>query len=389
MAGSDQSVNLSGMLGGIANTTGQMGQAFAPVLQAATKPRGDMEDPNHLRNLAQWASQNGDPQQASMYLQTAERISRERQAENLRVQKQAMQQAKTVATNAYAQAVKSGDPAAIQAAYDEAMRVSNDTGQDLLQGLRGVDEGHASQERAALQQKQAELAEQEKKLVAEALEKFKGADAESIMAVVDETPPEFRQAIQQVAVNQMRVNDYLADQAEKSRDMTTPLDWSGVEAEIAKIESPAQKKRLEATLKATRQTTDRMFVNGTWVSQGAKDEANKREERVLLDALAVHTAEGVAAERLLVSQDQQMADDLRRAAIKPIDDSDVEEYIKQKDKWYHWNDEPTWEDAKEALRRERLQPIYDYYGKPTPWSAEETGGKETLPAGVTIEVVTP
>ncbi len=75
MAGTDQSVNLSGMLGDIAKTTGGMGDAFKPVLQAATKPRGDMSDPNHLRNLAQWASRNGDATMSANYMAEARQIT--------------------------------------------------------------------------------------------------------------------------------------------------------------------------------------------------------------------------------------------------------------------------------------------------------------------------
>ena len=45
MLGRDQSVNLSGMLGQIAETTGEMGDAYKPVLKESTKPRGDMNDP--------------------------------------------------------------------------------------------------------------------------------------------------------------------------------------------------------------------------------------------------------------------------------------------------------------------------------------------------------
>ena len=57
MAGQDQSVNLGGMLTNIADTVGSMGDAYKPVMQAATKPRGDMSDPAHLQNLwLEWAS---------------------------------------------------------------------------------------------------------------------------------------------------------------------------------------------------------------------------------------------------------------------------------------------------------------------------------------------
>ncbi len=71
MAGQDQSANLGGMLTDIGKTVGSMGDAYKPVLQAATKPRGDMNDPAHLANLAQWATQHGDAAAASMYMSQA------------------------------------------------------------------------------------------------------------------------------------------------------------------------------------------------------------------------------------------------------------------------------------------------------------------------------
>jgi hypothetical protein len=75
MAGSDQSVNLGGMLGQIAKTTGSMADAYKPVMQAATKPRGDMNDPAHLMRLAEWARSNGDATSAASYAQQSRRLA--------------------------------------------------------------------------------------------------------------------------------------------------------------------------------------------------------------------------------------------------------------------------------------------------------------------------
>lgn len=81
MAGSDQSVNLGGMLNQIGTTVGGMGEAYKPVSQALSKPRGDMSDPDHLQRLAQWASSNGDTAQASMYMQQARELKAEQKEE--------------------------------------------------------------------------------------------------------------------------------------------------------------------------------------------------------------------------------------------------------------------------------------------------------------------
>ena len=85
MAGRDQSANLTGMLSDIGETVGSMGDAYKPVLQAATKPRGDMSDPAHLQSLAQWATQNGDAAAASMYMSQAREAKAEQtEAKNVK-----------------------------------------------------------------------------------------------------------------------------------------------------------------------------------------------------------------------------------------------------------------------------------------------------------------
>ena len=80
----DQSANLSGMLSQIGQTVGSMGEAYKPVSQALSKPRGNMDDPNHLQALAQWASSNGDSAAASMYMQQARELKAEqKEAKNV------------------------------------------------------------------------------------------------------------------------------------------------------------------------------------------------------------------------------------------------------------------------------------------------------------------
>ena len=71
MAGQDQSVNLGGMLSDIGSTIGSMGapagEVFADAIATANRPIGDMDDPEHLTALAQWAQRNGDAESARMY----------------------------------------------------------------------------------------------------------------------------------------------------------------------------------------------------------------------------------------------------------------------------------------------------------------------------------
>jgi hypothetical protein len=76
------------MLNQIGKTVGSMGEAYEPINKALTKPQGDMNDPAHLRNLAQWASQNGDATSAASYMAEARRIADQATADAKQLRKE-------------------------------------------------------------------------------------------------------------------------------------------------------------------------------------------------------------------------------------------------------------------------------------------------------------
>ena len=68
MAGSDQSVNLGGMLTNISDTIGGMSAAGEGCINAfinAFKPQIDPSSPEALQAAAQWASNNGRTEETS------------------------------------------------------------------------------------------------------------------------------------------------------------------------------------------------------------------------------------------------------------------------------------------------------------------------------------
>ena len=79
MAGTDQSVNLTGMLSGIANTLSQgyeiggvsAGEALGNNIRQAAKPELDMKDPVSIRKYADWAGRNGKDEEALLMQQKA------------------------------------------------------------------------------------------------------------------------------------------------------------------------------------------------------------------------------------------------------------------------------------------------------------------------------
>lgn len=172
MAGTDQSVNLSGMLGDIAKTTGGMADAFKPVLQGATKPRGDMSDPNHLRNLAQWATSNGDSAMAAQYMAEARQLTAKADAE---AEKQKALQGSAAMGNiqkGMQDVLAKGGPDAekrMEALQQAAMSTAQRYGMDGQEAARMGDQ-------ARLGQMQVESAQRNKQIQERALEDQKVTD---------------------------------------------------------------------------------------------------------------------------------------------------------------------------------------------------------------------
>ena len=87
MAGSNQSVNLGGMLsqiGGAVGSMGSVGEKFVRPIQNMSRPDVDMEDPTGLNKLMDWQMQMGRNQEASV---TANRLAEgaRGEAENKRI----------------------------------------------------------------------------------------------------------------------------------------------------------------------------------------------------------------------------------------------------------------------------------------------------------------
>lgn len=83
MAGSDQSVNLGGMLSNIGSTIGKgyeiagksAGEAMGGLIANAVKPEVDMNDAESIRQFAQWVERNGNPEMAADLRMKAEEVA--------------------------------------------------------------------------------------------------------------------------------------------------------------------------------------------------------------------------------------------------------------------------------------------------------------------------
>lgn len=255
MAGQDQSVNLGGMLGQIAETTGSMGDAYKPVLKAATKPRGDMNDPAHLNNLAQWASSNGDAQAASMYMNQARQL----EAEQKRV---ADATKMNTATSAYHKARTGGNAQEIADAEEALLATSNATGQDAFARMEAVNQGIRRAEDQARQEKDAAEQAAEKQAVQDFTQQLNGADdEEAIQAVVDSADPTVAPIAQRLATQRLT---YLNERTRRAQMDAENAQDVVIDVTIDENLDPKLVAAHKAELEAIEALKENGKVNGTW-----------------------------------------------------------------------------------------------------------------------------
>lgn len=92
MAGSNQSVNLQGMLGDIAGVVGDMGSAYEFVpdtIRQISRPDMDMNDPNKMKAYGMWLARNGNEAEGAQMMQAA--AARQQQLKMLEGEKKIME----------------------------------------------------------------------------------------------------------------------------------------------------------------------------------------------------------------------------------------------------------------------------------------------------------
>lgn len=181
MAGVDQSRNLSGMLSQIGETVGSMADPYKNVMQAATKPRGDMNDPQHLMNLSQWASSNGDSAAASAYMQQANRLAESAKADAKQLRKEQGAAAMGNISVAMQQVLKDGGPnaeARMQALQEAAQVQAAKYGMDGVAASNMANEARSAHTQL-IRQENARVTEERALADREVLDGLEAAAAES------------------------------------------------------------------------------------------------------------------------------------------------------------------------------------------------------------------
>ena len=325
MAGRDASVNLGGMLNQIGQTVGSMDKAFNPVLNAAMKPRGDMNDPAHLMRLAEWARSTGDQQSAAQYMQQSQMMSAKLEKERAA----AIQQAKVGMVNEYAKASK--DPSGNnQAAYDALMEFSTNAGVDVQREIAGIDaqaESARQAERRAAQENEAKAEEGFKQAL-----NAKMGGTDDLSKLVDTAPPQYRDLARVLVTREMQFREAREAQASKVTDLKTPVSTDLASSSIKEIQNPEAKAAFEERLKKLEAESGWDEEAGEWNTIVDKRNYAKRVAALENEAFRMATDEAVQAGRALRFAEQDKADAIAAARKNKVTEAELTAWAEANDK---------------------------------------------------------
>ena len=371
MAGSDQSVNLGGMLSQIAQTTGQMGGAYQPVMQAATKPRGDMNDPQHLMRMAEWARQNGDAQAASMYMQQ----SRVAQAELDKKRQAALQQAKVGMVNEYAKLSRdpNASPEAKQKAYEDLVGFSNNSGVDVQREIAGIDQQANAAEEKAFRDGQRKEAEAEKNAITaiNTAVQQAGADTEALLKVVEKAPAQFRGQAETIVNRTITFNERQAKAKQDAKDLSSPVSAEPARASIADISNEEVRARYESQLEELEKTAPK--EGQQWANAAERHQYNQKMDRLAREALNIETQAILADDAVSRQKEKEYERAKAKAYSAPVKEADIEAYKNAVDLegWDWWQERGSLD---KAIRDWRVSQVEAAYGK-APVSEEDLVNK--------------
>lgn len=386
MNGQDQSRNLSGMLGQIAETVGGMGEAYSPVMKQATKPRGNMDDPGHLRNLAQWASNNGDSSMASQYMQEARRMDAERKAENEKVVKEAKDRAVNTAVSAYDAALRSGDPDKIQAAYEEATRVGNDTGRSTVGVISQLEGAQRQREEATYQEgRRQKQAAEEGFTTAFNSSINANMTPEQIQKKIDAAPAQFKEIAQTLGSRQIQFNNQVAQANERATDLATPVSTDFAASSVSAIKDDDVRANFEERLESLK--PEGWDENSkTWATQAQRRRYQQQVDALAKEAFNTGTSEIVNEGRAERDRAENIANGAAVVARQAISAADLKAWAEAKDIDItdfggilgSGANNMTYEEAKAAIRKERIDGYYAGLGLDNPNSDQELTDEELL-----------
>lgn len=358
MAGSDQSVNLSGMLSQMNNTIGQMGEQngklLGGVIANANMPEVDPSNPQSMYKYAEWARRNGKPQEAMMMQQQAHAAEKEMRAK-------AMQQAKAGMVGKYHTAVKSGEGE--QEAYDNLVKFGANAGEDMTRLVDQIDAGERArqdQEWQATQQAKATKRENAQQM---ALGAMAGKTESEIETAISSAPEEFRDIYQEVGRREIAFQSELQKSKDRKADIKTPLDTTGVDSAIKQVENPELSKRFTAE-KAQLEESKGNYWNAErkeWHSPESKRAWEREVSKLHRSAWDAVTREVINKENRVLDEEADFQRAIGKARGAKVTETEIANWQEANDAWNTW--EPSREEAIAGVIAEREKGVREAYDR--------------------------
>lgn len=391
MAGSDQSVNLGGMLNQMNTTIGQMGaengKMLGGVIANANMPEVDPNDPQSMFQYADWARRNGKPQEAMMIQQQAAAAQKE-------MQKRAVAEAQNRMVGQYAQAARAGEGE--QAAYDNLIEFAKNAGVDVTQQVNSIDAGvRAAQDQewqAAQQAKQTERENAQQM----AMGAMVGKSEAEIQAAVEKAPEQFRDIYQTVATRELQFQEQVSKAESRKEDLKTPVDTKGIDSAIGQLSNEDLGKRFRAEMAQLEDTRGNYWDSkkGQWRSTEAKRAWEREVSKLHRSAWDAVTREVVNKENRELAAEEDFQRAIGKARSAKVTETEIENYMGANNPfgpdWLRGMTDgaaptPTREQAIAGVIAEREQGVREAYGRA---QAPVDGGNEQptgIPAGWTPE----
>lgn len=284
MAGQDQSVNLGGMLTDIGKTVGSMGDAYKPILNEATRPHGDMDDPKHVQRMAEWSARTGDAASAQMYASQAQTLQKEARAKTTAAEM-------NTATSAYSKALKTGDPNKIDEAYNGLQSASSANGIEAQSRVDGVQRAHREEVNAADAEAEKIRVNKERAALETLSTAINGASQEDLADIVKNADPSVATAAQKMANTRtawLENEDKIANENKLNK---TSLNTDIYIDPSLPPETIAALKQEQAQLAEDAKAG---FVGGTWLPNARHKLEERRirlSERAFSAANSMHSTE--------------------------------------------------------------------------------------------------
>ena len=284
MAGQDQSANLGGMLTDIGKTVGSMGDAYTPVLNEATRPRGDMDDPKHVQRMAEWSARTGDTASAQMYASQARELQKEARAKTTAT-------AMNTATSAYSKALKTGDPTKIDEAYNGLQEAASVNGLEAQSRVDGVQRAHREQVNAADVQAEKVRVNKERAALEALSTAINGAKQGDLADIVKNADPSVATAAQKMANTRTA---WLQNEEKIANDNKLNKTALNTDIYIDPSLPPETIAALEQEQAQLAKDAEDGFVNGTWLPnarRGLEERRIRLSERAFSAANSMHSTE--------------------------------------------------------------------------------------------------